>query len=83
MRVVRVDERDDRAAEAAAGHPRRDGAVRIGELDEPVELRRRHLEVVPQALVAFTEERAERTEVACAQRLDDREDAAVLGLDVT
>ena len=57
----------------------------VGELDEEVELRDRDLEVVPEALVAFPEERAEGVEVGAARPVERRDaaaDALVLGDDV-
>jgi hypothetical protein len=53
--LVRAGERDDRAAEATAGHPRRDRASFVGELDQIVELRRRRLPVMADALMSLPE----------------------------
>ena len=84
-RSALLDERDDRAAEAAARHARGDGSVLVGELDEQVEFRGGDLEVVAEALVPLAEQRAERVEVGAAGRLergDAAADALVLGDDV-
>ena len=67
VEVGAVDERDDAAAEARAGEP---GAERAGldaELDEQVELGRRHREVVAQRPVAREHQRTGRGEVAGAR----------------
>jgi hypothetical protein len=64
LSATAFDERDDRAAETAAGHPRGDGARRVGAVDEVVELGGRYFEVVAQALVARTEQRAKTRNVA-------------------
>ena len=55
----RAAQHDDRAAEACAGHPRRERTGLVRELDEHVELGRRDLEVAPKTLVCSQKQRAE------------------------
>ena len=62
-RLAGVGQRDDRAAESAARHARRDGAVLVGEFDEQVELGSGDLEVVAKARVPLAEQCAERLPV--------------------
>src|SRR4051812_8451497 len=83
LRVAFVDERHDRAAEAAACHPRGKSPVLVGEVDEAVELRDRRLEIVAHAVMARPEELADALQVVRAQRLDDAVHARVLRLEVT
>src|SRR5881409_2978608 len=77
-----LDERDDGAAEAAAGHARGRRAFGVRQLDEQVELARRHLEVVAEAFVPGPEQLAEPVEVGAAgvfERGDAGANAVVLG----
>ena len=80
---ARLDERHDRAAEAAAGHSCSDGPRRKRVGDEPVELGRRHLEVVAQARMTRGERASKRLVVAGLERLDNLEHALVLRADMT
>ena len=76
------DQRDDRAAEAAAGHPGPDRTVVDGGLDRHVGLRPGHPEPVAQRAVRLGQQRPERARVAGSQQVDGAPDAAVLGDDV-
>jgi hypothetical protein len=76
--------RDNRTAKPASGHARGDRAARVGAIDQEVELRNRHLEVIAQALVTLPEELAEATEIhrIGTEGLDHLADPLVLGVDV-
>ena len=63
-----VGEHDDRAAEASARHPCCNRSVRVGEIDQKVELRNRCLEVVAHARLTLVEEPAELGEVFRLER---------------
>ena len=64
---LRADQRDGRAAEAAAGHPRPEGAGGDRRVDDEVELAARHLVVVAQRGVRRQEQPAHLVEVAAPQ----------------
>ena len=77
-----LDQGDDRAAEAAARHPRGERARLERGSNERVERRRRNLVVVAEARVACCEDRAERQRIALFERSDCCANALVLGVDV-
>src|SRR6267143_3143921 len=74
-----LDERQDAATEARAhdaGAETAFGAPRL--FDERVNGRRRHLEIVTQALMRFLEQYAQSLEAALFERIDERMDAGDL-----
>ena len=73
------DQRDRRAPEPAAGHPRAESAVLLRGRHDQVELLAGHLEVVAQGRVRAQEQLAEPRHVAALEARDRRVDAGDLG----
>ena len=80
--LVALRQPDDAAAEARSGQARAHRARLDERRRQGVELRRRDLEVVAEAAVAFVQQRAERGDVPLRQRRGRLEHTGVLGDDV-
>src|SRR2546428_122883 len=75
-------EGDHAPADPATDQPRAERAGCSRRLDEPIDLRRRHGEVVAQRGMRGVDDLAERADLAALERADERADARVLARDV-